>query len=62
MQAAGEAALAAYGLPGGFVTMDVDNGEILGIGSSPTFDPALLTRPMTQAQVNELYRDPCWRR
>lgn len=58
VQAAGEAALAARGLPGGFVTMNVDNGEILGMGSFPTFDPSVLARPMTQAQVNALYRDP----
>lgn len=58
VQAAGEAALAARGLPGGFVTMDVDNGEILGVGSFPTFDPAVFTKPLTQSQVDDLYRDP----
>ncbi len=58
VQAAGEGALAARGLPGGFVTMNVDNGEILGLGSFPTFDPSVFTRPMTQAQVNQLIRDP----
>jgi penicillin-binding protein 2 len=58
VQAAGESALAARGLPGGFITMNVDNGQILGLGSFPTFDPAVFTRPMTQAQVNALIRDP----
>lgn len=58
VQAAGEAALAARGLPGGFLTMDVHSGEILGIGSNPTFDPTVFTKPMTQAQVDALYRDP----
>jgi penicillin-binding protein 2 len=58
VQAAGEAALASRGLPGAFVTMNVDNGEILGLGSAPTYDPAVFTRPMTQAQVDALYRDP----
>jgi penicillin-binding protein 2 len=57
VQAAGEAGLAAYG-SGAFVTMDVNTGEILGLGSSPTFEPALFTRPLTQAQVNETYRNP----
>ena len=57
VQAAGESALASYGLPGAFVTMDVETGEILGMGSSPTFDPTVFTEPMTQAQVNQLYRD-----
>jgi penicillin-binding protein 2 len=57
VQAAGESALASRGLPGAFVTMNVDNGQILGLGSFPTFDPSLLTQP-TQAEVNALYRDP----
>ena len=35
LQAAGEAAMASFGLPGGFVAMDVDTGEILGLGSAP---------------------------
>jgi penicillin-binding protein 2 len=58
VQEAGEAALAARGLPGGFVTMDVHTGEILGLGSFPTFEPSVFTHPLTQAQVNALYRDP----
>jgi len=58
VQEAGEAALAARGLPGGFVTMNVHTGEILGLGSSPTFYPSLLTKTLTQAQVDALYRDP----
>jgi penicillin-binding protein 2 len=58
IQAAGEAAMAERGLPGGFITMDVHTGEILGLGSFPTFEPALFTRPLTQAQVNETIRNP----
>jgi penicillin-binding protein 2 len=58
VQAAGESALASFGLPGAFVTMNVHNGQILGMGSSPTFDPSVFTRPMTQSQVDALYRDP----
>jgi penicillin-binding protein 2 len=57
VQEAGEAALAAQGLPGGFITMDIHNGQILGLGSSPTFEPSALTPPMTQAAVNELIRN-----
>lgn len=57
VQEAGEAALAEKGLPGGFITMNVDNGQILGLGSFPTFDPTELTPPMTQAQVNALIRN-----
>jgi penicillin-binding protein 2 len=58
VQEAGEAALAERGLPGGFITMDVHTGEILGLGSFPTFYPSVLTPPISQAQVNALYRDP----
>jgi penicillin-binding protein 2 len=58
VQAAGEAAMAERGLPGGFITMDVHTGEILALGSFPTFEPALFTRPLTQAQVNETIRNP----
>ncbi|MGN6665012.1 MAG: penicillin-binding protein 2 [Solirubrobacterales bacterium] len=57
VQEAGEAALAERGLPGGFITMNVENGQILGLGSFPTFDPAELTPPMTQAQVDALIRN-----
>jgi penicillin-binding protein 2 len=58
VQVAGEVALAERGLPGGFITMDVHTGEILGLGSFPTFEPALFTRPLTQKQVDETYRSP----
>ncbi|MGC1166766.1 MAG: penicillin-binding protein 2 [Solirubrobacterales bacterium] len=58
VQAAGESALASRGLPGAFVTMNVNNGQLLGLGSFPTFDPTVLAEPKTQAQVDALYRDP----
>ena len=46
VQAAGERALSSFGsLPGAFVAMDVKSGEILGLGSHPTFDPAIFTQP-----------------
>jgi penicillin-binding protein 2 len=56
VQTAGEAGLAARGLPGAFISMNIDNGQILAMGSNPTFDPSELIEP-SQAQVNELYRD-----
>lgn len=58
VQGAGEGGLAARGLPGAFISMNVDTGEILAMGSNPTYDPTVLTEPMTQRQVDELYRDP----
>jgi penicillin-binding protein 2 len=57
VQEAGEAAMAERGLPGGFITMNVQNGEILGLGSFPSFDPSVFTHPLTQVQVDELYRN-----
>jgi penicillin-binding protein 2 len=38
--------------------MDVHTGEILGLGSYPTFEPATFTRPLTQKQVDEFIRNP----
>ena len=53
IQKAGEAALAERGLPGGFITMNVHTGQILGVGSYPTYDPAEITPPLSQKQVEE---------
>jgi penicillin-binding protein 2 len=58
LQEAGDAALTGQGLAGAYVAMDVRSGQILAMGSNPTFDPQVFTRPLSQAQVNELYRDP----
>ncbi len=58
MQKAGEAALAERGLPGAFISMNVHSGEILAMGSFPTYEPKVFTEPMTQSQVDELFRDP----
>jgi penicillin-binding protein 2 len=58
VQQAGEAALSERGLPGAFISMNIHSGEILAMGSFPTYDPKVFTEPMTQAQVNELFRDP----
>ena len=57
VQEAGEAALASQGLPGAFITMDVHNGQILGLGSFPTFEPAVFTHPMTQKEVDYYFRN-----
>lgn len=58
VQSAGEGGLSARGLPGAFISMNIDTGEILAMGSNPTYDPTVLTEEMTQTQVDELYRDP----
>ncbi len=54
LQEAGEGALSSTGLPGAFVAMDVHDGEILAMGSSPAFDPAFFTKPFTQAEYDSL--------
>jgi penicillin-binding protein 2 len=54
VQKAGEAALAERGLPGAFVSMNIHSGEILGMGSAPTYDPTVWTKPMSQAQYEGL--------
>jgi len=40
--------------PGAFVALDPRTGEVLALGSNPTFDPALLTKPITQKQYELL--------
>lgn len=43
VQKAGEAALAERGLPGAFVSMNIHSGQIIGMGSYPTYDPSVWT-------------------
>ncbi len=38
---------AGHGLPGGFVALDPTNGEVLALGSYPSFDPSILSRPIS---------------
>jgi penicillin-binding protein 2 len=37
---------------GAFVALDPRNGEVLAMGSAPSFDPNVLTRPITQAEYD----------
>jgi penicillin-binding protein 2 len=45
IQRAGESAVAGTGLPGGFVAMNIHDGQLYGIGSSPSYDPATFAKP-----------------
>jgi penicillin-binding protein 2 len=54
LQATGEGALQSFGLPGAFVAMNAQNGEILAMGSAPTFDPSIFTHPITQGEYRQL--------
>jgi penicillin-binding protein 2 len=58
VQSAGEGAVASYG-PGGFVAMNVNNGEILGLGSNPTYDPSVFAKPvLPPAVAAQIFGDP----
>ncbi len=50
------------GLPGAFVSMNVDNGEILGMGSYPTYDPTDPHRTEPGAGRTNCTATRCWRR
>ncbi len=54
LQSYGESALDSFGLPGAFVAMNVHTGEILAMGSAPSFDPSIFTHPITQSQYHAL--------
>jgi penicillin-binding protein 2 len=58
VQRAGEQALSSRGLPGGFVAMDARTGEVVGMGSYPTYDPSIFARPVVpQSLYEELTSD-----
>ncbi|MBA3327740.1 MAG: hypothetical protein H0T43_05515 [Solirubrobacterales bacterium] len=42
---------------GAFVALDPRNGEVLAMGSNPSFDPDLLTKPITQKRYDALFGD-----
>jgi penicillin-binding protein 2 len=60
LQKAGEQALAqAIGSnppagAGAFVALNPTNGEVLAMGSAPTFDPNIFTKPLTQVRYSQL--------
>ena len=58
LQAVGEEALSDFGLPGAFVAMDVESGEVLAMGSAPTFDPSALAKPKLRRSEFEAIFDP----
>jgi penicillin-binding protein 2 len=40
---------------GAFVALNPDNGEVYALGSNPTFDPNVFTKPISYAQHNTLF-------
>ncbi|HEX2467972.1 MAG TPA: penicillin-binding protein 2 [Solirubrobacterales bacterium] len=58
VQAVGERALSSIGHPGGFVAMNVNSGEMLAMGSNPTYDPSIFAKPVVpQATYEQLTSD-----
>ena len=60
LQSTGEAVLdrtiaAGPGTAGAFVALDPRNGEVLAMGSNPSYDPAVLSRPITQRRLEQLF-------
>jgi penicillin-binding protein 2 len=60
LQRTGEAVLdrtiaAGPGTAGAFVALDPRNGEVLAMGSNPSYDPAVLSRPITQKRLEQLF-------
>jgi penicillin-binding protein 2 len=58
VQEAGEAAVSSFGNPGGFVAMDVQSGEILALGSQPSFDPSIFGKPVVPESTYAQLTDP----
>jgi penicillin-binding protein 2 len=57
VQKAGQAALTSFGKPGGFVAMDPRNGQVLGLGSNPSFDPNVFAKGVSTSVYKRL-QDP----
>ena len=47
-------ALASGTGKGAFAVMNVDDGEVLALGSQPSFDPNVFTKPITKKQLDAL--------
>jgi penicillin-binding protein 2 len=60
LQTTGEAVLdrtiaTGPGTAGAFVALDPRDGQVLAMGSAPSYDPELLSRPITQRRLNQLF-------
>ena len=42
---------------GAFAVMDATNGEVLALGSQPSYDPNIFTKPISQKRLNALSSD-----
>jgi penicillin-binding protein 2 len=57
VQRAAQQALSGGTGRGAFAVMDVDSGEVLALGSQPSFDPNIFTKPLSQKKLNSLSSD-----
>jgi penicillin-binding protein 2 len=57
LQQTAEQAVARTGLPGAFVAMRVDNGEVLAMGSLPGYDPSVFAKPTKTTEEIEALND-----
>ena len=57
VQEAAQQALAGGTGRGAFAVMDVNNGEVLALGSQPSFDPTIFTKPLLQKRLDALSSD-----
>jgi penicillin-binding protein 2 len=59
LQRTGQEALSGQANPGGqpaaFVALNPENGEVLGMASYPSFDPNVLTKPITPENYDRLF-------
>ena len=51
VQRTAQEALAGGTGKGAFAVMNVHNGEVLALGSQPSFDPNVFTKPLSQKKV-----------
>jgi penicillin-binding protein 2 len=57
VQRVGQAALAGGTGRGAFAVMDVNSGEVLGLGSNPSFDPNLFAKVVRESDYRRLTAD-----
>ena len=54
MQRAAQQALAGGTGRGAFAVMNVQNGEVLALGSQPSFDPNVFSKPISKKKLDAL--------
>jgi penicillin-binding protein 2 len=57
VQNAGQEALASGTGKGAFVVMNIHDGQVLGLGSAPSFDPNIFSKPISQKTLDALYSE-----